>query len=129
MNHFIYLLLAIVFETGATSLLKMAEGFTRPLPTVASLACFIAWNLVIDKLGNVSSTNYVLQADARLGSHRWSHPDHRRRRGAEPLLKDDRPLIPHIKVYHLKPFIEMPSVAGSFLVFFVFRFLIYPLRR
>jgi hypothetical protein len=28
------------------------------------------------------------------------------------------------KVYHLKPFIEMPSVAGSFLVFFVFRFLI-----
>ena len=40
MNHFIYLLLAIVFETGATSLLKMAEGFTRPLPTVASLACY-----------------------------------------------------------------------------------------
>ena len=33
------------------------------------------------------------------------------------------------KVYHLKPFIEMPSVAGSFLIFFVFRFLIYPLRR
>ena len=26
---------------------------------VASLACFIGWNLVIDKLGNVSSTNYV----------------------------------------------------------------------
>ncbi|SEE30143.1 small multidrug resistance pump [Prevotella aff. ruminicola Tc2-24] len=41
MNHFIYLLLAIVFETGATSLLKMAEGFTRPLPTVASLACYL----------------------------------------------------------------------------------------
>ena len=29
------------------------------LGLVASLACFIAWNLVIDKLGNVSSTNYV----------------------------------------------------------------------
>ena len=29
------------------------------LGLVASLACFIAWNLVMDKLGNVSSTNYV----------------------------------------------------------------------
>ena len=29
------------------------------LGLVASLACFIAWNLVIDKLGNVTSTNYV----------------------------------------------------------------------
>ena len=29
------------------------------LGLVASLACFIAWNLVIDQLGNVSSTNYV----------------------------------------------------------------------
>ena len=29
------------------------------LGLVASLICFIAWNLVIDKLGNVSSTNYV----------------------------------------------------------------------
>ena len=29
------------------------------LGLVASLVCFIAWNLVIDKLGNVTSTNYV----------------------------------------------------------------------
>ena len=29
------------------------------LGLVASLICFIAWNLVMDKLGNVSSTNYV----------------------------------------------------------------------
>lgn len=29
------------------------------LGLVASLICFIAWNLVIDKLGNVTSTNYV----------------------------------------------------------------------
>ena len=26
---------------------------------MASLVCFIAWNLVMDKLGNVTSTNYV----------------------------------------------------------------------
>lgn len=29
------------------------------LGVVASLVCFIIWNLVIDKLGNVTSTNYV----------------------------------------------------------------------
>lgn len=29
------------------------------LGLVASLICFISWNLVMDKLGNVSSTNYV----------------------------------------------------------------------
>lgn len=29
------------------------------LGLVASLACFLIWNLVIDKLGNVTSTNYV----------------------------------------------------------------------
>jgi len=29
------------------------------LGIVASLICFLAWNLVMDKLGNVSSTNYV----------------------------------------------------------------------
>lgn len=29
------------------------------LGLVASLVCFILWNLVMDKLGNVSSTNYV----------------------------------------------------------------------
>ena len=29
------------------------------LGLVASLVCFIAWNLVMDKIGNVTSTNYV----------------------------------------------------------------------
>ena len=29
------------------------------LGLIASLVCFIAWNLVIDKLGNVTSTNFV----------------------------------------------------------------------
>lgn len=29
------------------------------LGLIASLACFLIWNLVIDKLGNITSTNYV----------------------------------------------------------------------
>lgn len=29
------------------------------LGLIASLVCFLVWNLVIDKLGNVTSTNYV----------------------------------------------------------------------
>ena len=29
------------------------------LGLVASLVCFLLWNLVMDKLGNVTSTNYV----------------------------------------------------------------------
>ena len=29
------------------------------LGLVASLVCFILWNLVMEKLGNVTSTNYV----------------------------------------------------------------------
>ena len=29
------------------------------LGLISSLVCFLAWNLVIDKLGNVTSTNYV----------------------------------------------------------------------
>lgn len=29
------------------------------LGLIASLVCFLAWNIVIDKLGNVTSTNYV----------------------------------------------------------------------
>lgn len=41
MSNFIYLLLAIVFETGATTLLKLAEGFTKLLPTVASMLCYV----------------------------------------------------------------------------------------
>lgn len=32
--HWLQLLLAIGFETGATSALKASDGFTRPLPSV-----------------------------------------------------------------------------------------------
>ena len=47
------------------------------LGLVASLVCFIVWNLVMEKLGNVTSTNYVylnpvftlLTATAFLGEH------------------------------------------------------------
>lgn len=41
MNNIAYLLLAILFETSATSLLKVAEGFTKPLPTIASIILYI----------------------------------------------------------------------------------------
>ena len=37
MNNLIYLLLAIVFETSATTLLKFSDGFTKLLPTLASI--------------------------------------------------------------------------------------------
>ena len=36
------LLLAIVCETAGTTLLKFSEQFTRLVPTVASLICYIA---------------------------------------------------------------------------------------
>lgn len=41
MTNFIYLLLAIIFETCATSLLKIADGFTKPLPTIVSIMCYV----------------------------------------------------------------------------------------
>lgn len=41
MNNLVYLFLAIIFETSATSLLKLAEGFTKPLPTIASILLYI----------------------------------------------------------------------------------------
>ena len=36
------LLLAIVCETAGTTLLKFSEQFTRVVPTVASLICYVA---------------------------------------------------------------------------------------
>lgn len=41
MNNLIYLLLAIVFETIATTLLKFSDGFTKLLPTLASIMLYI----------------------------------------------------------------------------------------
>ena len=41
MNNVMYLLLAILFETSATTLLKFSEGFSKPLPTIASIILYI----------------------------------------------------------------------------------------
>ncbi len=41
MNSFIYLILAIISETAATSLLNITDGFTKPLPTIASLILYV----------------------------------------------------------------------------------------
>ena len=41
MNNLIYLLLAIVFKTSATTLLKFSDGFTKLLPTLASIMLYI----------------------------------------------------------------------------------------
>ena len=41
MNNIIYLLLAIIFETSATTLLKVSEGFSKLLPTIFSIILYI----------------------------------------------------------------------------------------
>jgi small multidrug resistance pump len=41
MNNIIFLILAILFETSATTLLKVSEGFNKLLPTVASILLYI----------------------------------------------------------------------------------------
>ena len=64
---FFYGLLTIIPFLGAASDSFSAEVLGKSvvwgnllfLGLVASLACFIVWNLVIAKLGNVTSTNYV----------------------------------------------------------------------
>ncbi len=38
--HYLYLVIAIVGEVAGTSALKATEGFSKPLPTVFSLACY-----------------------------------------------------------------------------------------
>ena len=40
--YYLMLLLAIVCETTGTTLLKFSEQFTRVVPTVASLICYVA---------------------------------------------------------------------------------------
>ena len=64
---FIYGLLTIIpfllDGQGGISLALLAEtrvwGNLLFLGLVASLACFVVWNLVMSKLGNIPSTNYV----------------------------------------------------------------------
>lgn len=41
MKEWLFLIGAIVFETFATSMLKLSEQFTRPLPTIALLADYV----------------------------------------------------------------------------------------
>ena len=40
--YYLMLLLAIVCETAGTTLLKYSEQFTRVVPSIASLACYVA---------------------------------------------------------------------------------------
>ena len=64
---FFYGLLTIIPFLGVQGRTLAPEVLGQPavwgnilfLGIIASLVCFIAWNLVIDKLGNVTSTNYV----------------------------------------------------------------------
>lgn len=41
MNNLIFLLLAILFETSATTLLKVSDGFSKLLPTIASIILYV----------------------------------------------------------------------------------------
>lgn len=48
---YVFLILAIVFEIVGTTLLKSTEGFTKLLPTVASLAAYgVAFTLLAQAL-------------------------------------------------------------------------------
>ncbi|SDY92049.1 small multidrug resistance pump [Jannaschia faecimaris] len=40
--HWLYLILAIAFETIGTTALKTSEGFTRLWPSLLTLACFFS---------------------------------------------------------------------------------------
>ena len=64
---FFYGLLTIIPFLGATGGSFSAEVLGQPvvylnllfLGLIASLACFVAWNVAMSKLGNVTATNYV----------------------------------------------------------------------
>ncbi|MBZ4187902.1 DMT family transporter [Niabella beijingensis] len=40
MKNYIFLLLAILFETIATSMLKTSEQFTKPVPSIVTILCY-----------------------------------------------------------------------------------------
>ncbi|MBD8347355.1 MULTISPECIES: DMT family transporter [unclassified Dysgonomonas] len=42
MKHYVFLLMAIAFEIVATSSLKMSEQFTKLIPSVVTVVCYIA---------------------------------------------------------------------------------------
>ena len=42
MLNYVFLILAIVAEAAGTTLLKMSEQFTKLVPSIASLVCYVA---------------------------------------------------------------------------------------
>lgn len=42
MKHYLFLLLAIAFEIVATSSLKMSEQFTKLMPSIITVVCYVA---------------------------------------------------------------------------------------
>ena len=46
MSHWIYLLLAILFEVAGTTAMKLSEGFTKTMPSIA-MALFYILSLVM----------------------------------------------------------------------------------
>lgn len=42
MVNYIFLILAIVMEAAGTTLLKMSEQFTKVIPSIFSLVCYVA---------------------------------------------------------------------------------------
>jgi len=40
MKQWLFLIIAVSFETAATSLLNASEQFKRPIPTISSLVCY-----------------------------------------------------------------------------------------
>ncbi|MGH8589282.1 MAG: DMT family transporter, partial [Gammaproteobacteria bacterium] len=54
MHHWLYLAAAIVFEVAGTTSMKLAQGFTRPLPSVLIFVfyalAFVALTLTLKKM-------------------------------------------------------------------------------
>lgn len=42
MKHYLFLLMAIIFEIVATSSLKMSEQFTKLIPSLITVVCYVA---------------------------------------------------------------------------------------
>lgn len=42
MKHYLFLLMAIVFEIIATSSLKISEQFTKLIPSIITIVCYVA---------------------------------------------------------------------------------------
>lgn len=42
MKHYLFLLIAIIFEIVATSSLKMSEQFTKLIPSLITVVCYVA---------------------------------------------------------------------------------------